>query len=116
MSFPLLDPLAFAPVTTARFGTAGFNILRGPGAVNLDMGLFREFRMSERWQLEIRGEALNATNTPHFNNPGANVDNLLRNADGSVRSLGGFTEITSTSTRREGIDERIFRVGMHVRF
>ncbi len=110
------DPLAFAPVSTARFGTAGFNILRGPGAVNLDMGLFREFRMSERWQLEIRGEALNATNTPHFNNPGANVDNLQRNADGSIRSLNGFTEITSTTTRREGIDERLFRIGMHIRF
>jgi hypothetical protein len=110
------DPLAFAPVTTARFGTAGFNILRGPGAVNLDMGLFREIRVSERYQLEIRGEALNATNTPHFSNPGANVDNLQKNADGTVRSLGGFTEITSVNTRREGIDERVFRVGLHVRF
>ncbi len=110
------DPLAFAPVTTVRYGTAGFDLLRGPGAVNLDMGLFREIRMSERWLLEIRGEALNATNTPHFNNPGTNVDNLIRNADGSVRSLNGFTEITSTSTRREGIDERLFRVGLHLRF
>jgi hypothetical protein len=91
-------------------------MLRGPGAINLDMGVSRQFRVSERWQLEIRGDALNATNTPHFSNPGANVDNLLRNADGSVRSLNGFTEITSTTTRREGIDERIFRVGLHVRF
>ena len=110
------DPLAFASVTTARYGTAGFDMVRGPGAINLDMGVFREFRVSERCTLEIRGEALNATNTPHFNNPGANVDNLLRNADGSIRSLGGFTEITSTTTRREGIDERIFRVGLHIRF
>jgi len=110
------DPLAFAPVTTARFGTAGFNILRGPGAVNFDMGLFREIRMSDRWQLQIRGEALNATNTPHFNNPGANVDNLQKNVDGSIRSLGGFTEITSVNTRREGIDERVFRIGLHIRF
>jgi hypothetical protein len=110
------DPLAFAPVTAARYGTAGFDLLRRPGAVNLDMGLFREVRVSERWMLERRAEALNATNTPHFNNPGANVDSLQRNADGSVRSLSGFTEITSTSTRREGLDERLFRIGLHVRF
>ena len=27
------DPLAFKPVTEARFGTAGFNSMRGPGRV-----------------------------------------------------------------------------------
>src|SRR5271169_6476493 len=41
-----------------------------------------------------RGEALNATNTPHFSNPGANGDNLQRNSDGSIRSLNGFSTIT----------------------
>jgi hypothetical protein len=110
------DPLAFASVTTARFGTSSFDSVRGPGAVNLDMGVFREIRVSERFMLEIRGEALNATNTPHFNNPGSNVDSLIRNPDGSIKSLNGFTEITSTTTRREGIDERLFRVGLHIRF
>lgn len=33
-------------------------------------------------------------------------------ADGTIRSLGGFTEITSTTgTGREGIDERMCRLG-----
>ncbi len=77
-------------------------------------GIFR--KLSEGWKLEIRGEALNATNTPHFNNPGANVDNLQKNPDGSIRALNGFTEITSVNTRREGIDERVLRIGMHIRF
>lgn len=43
------DPLAFAPVTQARFGTAGFDLLRGPGTVNLDASLFRSFKFTERW-------------------------------------------------------------------
>jgi hypothetical protein len=110
------NPLAFAPVTTATLGTEGYDSLYGPGAINLDMGLFREFRVRERWHFEIRGEALNATNTPHFSNPGANVNNLILNPNGSVSNLNGFATITSTVTRREGIDQRVFRIGLHIRF
>jgi hypothetical protein len=111
------DPLAFAPVTAARFGNAGFNSLRGPGVVNWDFGLFREFTVSERVRLQFRAEAFNFSNTPHFANPGANVSNLQLNQDGSVRSLGGFSEVTSTSSLgREGIDERQFRFGLRMGF
>jgi hypothetical protein len=111
------DPLAFAPVTDARFGTAGFNLLRGPGLNNWDFGLFREFRATERFRVQFRAEAFNFSNTPHFANPGANVSNLQLNPDGSVRSLGGFGEITSTvSLAREGIDERQFRFGLRLSF
>ncbi|MGH8246114.1 MAG: hypothetical protein ACREUU_06755, partial [Gammaproteobacteria bacterium] len=62
------DPFAFAPVSgpnSVRFGTAGFNLLRGPGLINLDLGLFRAFRVTERWKVEIRAEAFNVSNTPH---------------------------------------------------
>jgi hypothetical protein len=111
------DPLAFASVTTARFGTAGFNSLRGPGTVNLDLGIAREFRITERVRAQFRAEAFNATNTPHFANPGNNVSNLQLNPDGSVRSLGGYTEITATSGRaREGQDERSVRFGLRFSF
>jgi hypothetical protein len=109
------DPFAFRPVTDARFGTAGFNALRGPGIFNLDAGLFREFGITERWRIQFRAEAFNATNTPHFANPGTNVSNLQLNPDGSVRSLGGFTEITGlANTGRDGIDERVFRFGLRL--
>ncbi|HZQ54252.1 MAG TPA: TonB-dependent receptor [Bryobacteraceae bacterium] len=112
------DPLAFAPVTTPTFGTAGFNSLIGPGAVNLDAGLVREFAVAERWRIQLRADALNATNTPHFSNPSGNVSNLVLNPDGSVKSLGGYTTITSTNggIGREGIDERMLRLGLRIRF
>jgi hypothetical protein len=105
------DPLAYAPVTAVRFGNSGLNSLRGPGVVNLDLGLFREFSATERVKIQFRAESFNASNTPHFNNPGANVSNLQRNPDGSVAALRGFGEITSAQD-----DERQFRFGLRISF
>ena len=105
------DPLAYVPVTAVRFGNSGLNSLRGPGVVNLDLGLFREFSVTERVKIQFRAEAFNASNTPHFNNPGTNVSNLQRNADGSVANLRGFSEITSAQD-----DERNLRFGLRISF
>ncbi|MBM3745075.1 MAG: TonB-dependent receptor [Acidobacteria bacterium] len=111
------DPLAFAPVTQARFGTSGLNRMRGPGVRNFDFGLFRQFRFSERWSMQFRAEVFNFTNTPHFSNPAANVSNLQLNADGSIRNLGGYSTITGIrNTGREGLDERVFRFGLRFGF
>ena len=110
------DPFAFKPVTDVRFGTAGFNTMRGPGVANLDASLFRSFNITERFKLQFRAEALNFTNTPHFGNPGANVSNLQLNADGSIRSLGGFTQITGVSAPSRLTDERYFRFGLRIGF
>jgi len=104
------DPLAFRPVTEVRFGSSGLNVLRGPGAISLDLGLFREFAVSERVKMQFRCEMFNAANTPHFNNPGTNVSNLQLRPDGSV-NLRGFSEITSAQN-----DERQFRFGLRVSF
>src|SRR6202011_1647939 len=58
------DPTLFRPVTRGRLGNSGRNSLRGPGLVNLDLRLFRDFAMSERLPLQFRGETFNFTNTP----------------------------------------------------
>ncbi len=111
------DPFAFKPVTEARFGSSSFNLLRGPGLANLDLGVFREFAVKERWRLQFRMEAFNLTNTPHFANPGANASNLSLNPDGTVRDLGGYTVITATQNlARENFDERQFRFGLRLSF
>ncbi|MCL4793233.1 MAG: carboxypeptidase regulatory-like domain-containing protein [Bryobacteraceae bacterium] len=105
----------WAPVTDARFGTAGFSTLLGPGLINLDMGLFRNFQITERVRMTFRAEAFNATNTPHFGNPSNNISNLRLNPDGTFRS--GTFEITGVrNTGREGIDERVFRFGLRFQF
>jgi hypothetical protein len=111
------DPTAFAPVTGARFGTAGYNSLRGPGTRNFDFSIYRTFHFTERLSAQFRAEAFNLTNTPYFSNPSANASNLQLNPDGTVRNLGGFTTITSTSgIGREGVDERVFRFGLRFAF
>jgi len=104
------DPLAYKPVTTPRFGTAGFNSLFGPGRVNWNFGLFRYFMITEKVKMEARIESFNFTNTPKFGNPGANVSNLQLNPDGSIRNLNGFGEIISAS------EERQFSIGFRVTF
>jgi hypothetical protein len=99
------DVTAYRPVTDARFGTAGFRTLRGPGLSNVDFGLFRQFNVTERWRLQFRAEGLNLSNTPHFSNP-----------QGSATAT-DFGEISSTTgTGREGIDQRVVRFGLRLSF
>jgi hypothetical protein len=93
------DKTAFAAVNVARFGTTGRNLLRGPRIVNLDLGLFRTVKLNERFGLQFRAEAFNASNTPHFNNPNANV------------SAGDFMQITSALD-----DQRSLRFGLRLQF
>ena len=95
------DPLAFRPVTEARFGTASFNTLRGPGVASWDFGVFRQFVLGHGADLQFRVEAFNLTNRPRFNNPGGNVSNLQLNPDGSIRSLNGYAVITGTQDGSE---------------
>ncbi|HEY3129502.1 MAG TPA: TonB-dependent receptor [Acidobacteriota bacterium] len=97
---PFFDPSAFRPVTEVRFGNSGRNTLRGPGAVNLDLGLFRKFQVTERVEMQFRTEAFNFTNTPHFNNPNANA------SDAST-----FMTVTSAQP-----DERQIRFAMRLSF
>jgi hypothetical protein len=98
------DTSAYAPVTTARFGTAGFDSLRGPGFANADIGIFRSFRLRENLGLQVRAEAMNLTNTPHFANPNNNV------------STGTFGTITATNPGSRINDERYLRLGVKVQF
>jgi hypothetical protein len=58
-----------------RYGTAGRNILRGPGFFDLDTGLLRNFRITERVSFQFRVNAFAVTNTPNFGNPNTNLSN-----------------------------------------
>jgi hypothetical protein len=41
----------------------------GPGFWNLDASLVKRLKFNSRMALELRADAFNLTNTPHFNNP-----------------------------------------------
>jgi hypothetical protein len=95
---PWFDISAFAQVNDARFGTAGFNSMRGPGVGNWDIGVHRRFQFTERMDLQFRMESFNFTNTPKFNNPSATAGS---SAFGIVNSA---------------YNEREFRLGLRFGF
>jgi hypothetical protein len=107
------DPFAFAPVTEVRLGNSGFNSMVGPGRKQWDASLFRQINLPGQKNLQIRLEAFNVTNTPHFGNPGSNRSSLQLNPDQTIRNLNGYTEITGTSGSKS---ERQVRVGMRLGF
>jgi hypothetical protein len=55
---------------TCLLGDAGRNLVRGPGYINGDFSVFKNFRVKETYTLQTRFEFFNVTNTPHFANPG----------------------------------------------
>lgn len=64
------DTSAFVQPAPFTFGNAGRNVVTGPGLVNLDMSLQRNFLIREAQRLEFRWEVFNVLNTPHFDIPG----------------------------------------------
>jgi hypothetical protein len=57
------------------FGNSGRNILRGPGRVNFDWSMFKDFLASERYRLQFRAEFFNLFNTPQFDLPNGSIGN-----------------------------------------
>jgi hypothetical protein len=101
---PYFDTSAFAQVTTARFGTASFDSLRGPGFANVDAGIFRTFALRDWLKMQFRAEALNLTNHPNFNNPDSGVTDS------------NFGLINGTNAGSRLVAERYFRMGLKLTF
>ena len=97
---PFYDPSAFKAISETRFGNMGLNELRGPRYFLINMGVFRQFAVSDRFGLQFRCEALNLTNTPTLNNPNANVS-----------SPANFMAITGA-----GQTQRTIRFGLRLAF
>ncbi len=74
------------------FGDAGRNLLKGPGFVNADFSLFKEFPVKEWFKIQTRLEAFNVTNSPHFNNPNSDFSSqsnfgVITNTNGNMRIM-----------------------------
>jgi hypothetical protein len=63
---PPLDPNTGNPL---RQGDLGRNALRGFGAFQWDLGVHRDFKISEKLTLQFRGEFFNVLNHPNFGPP-----------------------------------------------
>jgi len=72
-----------------QFGDAGRGMLVGPALYNVDFSVFKDFKFSEKLNLQLRGEIFNLFNTPQFAPPAATVD---------VSSAGSITSLVNPYT------------------
>jgi hypothetical protein len=69
-----LNAFAIVPDTAYRYGNSGRNILDGPGAINLNLALSKQFRFGDRGRVQFRWETFNMTNHSNFRLPAINLD------------------------------------------
>jgi hypothetical protein len=68
------DTSAFSTPAPFTYGNSGRNILYGPGRVNFDFSLFKEFPIKkEGLRLQFRAECFNLFNTAQFDLPNAAI-------------------------------------------
>ncbi len=79
---------AFADAQPYTFGNSGYNVLIGPGLVNLDLGVRKVFSITERQKVEFRAEFYNTLNHPNFGLPNSDID-AGPGAAGAITSLTG---------------------------
>jgi hypothetical protein len=53
----------------ASLGTLARDQVYGPGQRTADLSLQKNLQLTERYVLELHGDAFNVTNTPQFTNP-----------------------------------------------
>lgn len=97
-------PNAFSIPVCCQLGDASPGMLRGPGAINADWSISKNFKFSsilnrENTAIEFRAEAFNAWNNRNLGLPNSNVDSS---------SAGRITALQSTMRRTE--------FGIHITF
>jgi hypothetical protein len=76
------------PTCPPCFGNMGRNIFRGPHFRNWDFSLVKNFRISERFNAQLRGEFFNVLNHPNLGIPGSLLVNAFNNDLSSPASFG----------------------------
>jgi hypothetical protein len=89
----IINPDAFAQPGPGEFGNCAPYKFYGPGIQMYDLSLFKQFKFTERWQLQFRAEFFNAFNHPNFANPSANIS-----------SPGSFGKVSNTIAPILGTD------------
>jgi hypothetical protein len=92
-----LNAAAFGEPATGSFGNTSKGGFRGPGAWNIDMGIFKTFGITERTKLQVRGEFFNILNHVNLGDPGTGLG-------------GGFGQIYGAD------DPRISQLAMKLSF
>jgi hypothetical protein len=70
-----ISGFAAPPVNAGRFGSCGLGILQGPGEINVNAGLAKEFSFQERYHLRFEASFTNVLNHTNFAPPALNISN-----------------------------------------
>ena len=84
------NPAGFAQPGAFLFGTAGRNIIEGPGFKSTDFGIHKNFAITERQRLQVRFEAFNGLNNVNFALP---QNNLAATDFGTIVAAGPSREL-----------------------
>ena len=80
----------FAQPGALEFGNLGPNVISGPGSWTLNGSLFKTVKISERLEVQLRGEAYSVVNTPNWNNPDTGIGN---STFGQITGAGGNRQV-----------------------
>jgi hypothetical protein len=72
------------------YGNSGYDILRGPGLQTVDLAMHKNFSITERLRLQLRGEGFNILNRANFALPNINLGT----------AAGGAISSTITTSRQ----------------
>lgn len=95
------------PTPYLRFGSLGRDVFRGPKFLQLDLGLSKSFKLTERMNLAFRAQAQNLTNHPDFD---CISGNLVRKQFGKAQCLAQSVQGLGAPT------SRIMSLGLRLAF
>lgn len=89
------DPRAFVVPAAGTFGSLGRGTFTGPGLANVDLSLFKNLVLTERFRLQLRSEFFNLLNRTNLGTP-----NPTAFSGGSVNSSAGLITTLATTPRQ----------------
>lgn len=96
---------AFSVPAKGVHGDLGRYVARGPGNYEIDASLTRNFRLSERFNFNLRAAAFNLFNHPQYANPSGSLGSLTNGIPSA--SFGRITDILNDGATGTGAPRRI---------